>query len=357
MSRTAARIRIFLPAFCLLAAGCQTVQKDLTVERLPEDSFHSLEAYEEELVALEAEPSREALASLRSRLAQAENQSVMERSWTARLAALSGRAALLAGDRAAAERELKVARSLHSGDEVACVLASRLEKNPDKSLALLDAAIDTADGQTRIQAERGHILLALSRYADALAAFDASLPLLPDAYGKAFGAERNKALALLGTRTSAPTSALYLTDRPLTLQGMAVLTQAESPLVDFLTGGKTWAAGVLFERLRSAGYYADATLSPAATVRRGDAAYFLWRLVANKKNDKTLLRKYSDRYGSRPYASSPVPDVSLASPWFDAVLGCVEREIMELPDGRLFHPDDTVSGLEFYGWLKKAADL
>jgi len=80
-------------------------------------------------------------------------------------------------------------------------------------------------------------------------------------------------------------------------------------------------------------------------------------MVANKKNDKTMLKRYSERYWARVNPTSPVPDVPLESPWFDAVLGCVEREIMELPDGRCFFPDDPVTGLEFYRWLKKAAEL
>lgn len=353
MIRISARYIFSALALSLLASGCQTVQRDLTVERVSEDSFRTLEGWEIELVVLEAQSDRDALADLRARLAEAGERPVLERSYAARLSALSGRAALLAGDRSATERELKKALSLHPADEVARVLEARLERNQDKRLVLLEEALGKSDGQARLQAERGRVLLAGGRYADALAAFDASLPLLPEAYEKAFGAERRRALAL----RDASGSAAYVSDRPLTLQDMATLTQAESSLVDFITGGKTWASGVLFERLRSAGYYTDAAAAPSATVRRSEAAFFLWRLVANRKGDRALLTKYSERYALRAYPSSPVPDVPVDAQFFDAALGCVEREIMDLPDGRLFYPNDPVTGVEFYRWLKKAADL
>jgi len=340
-----------------ILGACQTMQSDLTVERLPENAFSTLDGYERELVLLEAKPDRDALTGLRGRLAGDTAQPVLERSYAARLAALSGRAALSAGDRAAAERELKKALSLNPEDETARVLEARLERNPAKRLALLESSMNTAESRYRLQAERGRALLAEGRYADALAAFDESLPFLSDAYEQAFGSERRRALALRDTASPAEGSASYLSDKPLTLQNMAAMTQGESSLVDFLTGGKTWAAGLLYERLRNGGYYPDSSMAGSATVRRGDAAFYLWHLVANRKNDRTLLARYSERYGGRAYPSSPVPDVPLGSPWFDAVLGCVEREIMELPDGRFFFPDDPVTGLEFYRWLKKAAEL
>lgn len=348
--------RILLPILAAAFLGsCATVQKDLTVERLPEDAFAVLDAWERDLVLLESEPDRAALDTLRSRLAEAGTRPVLERPWSARLAALSGRAALLAQDRSAAERELRKALALNPADEVARVLEARLERNPEKRKSLLEAALGTAETQARLRAELGRTLSAEGRYAEALAAFDASLPFLPEAYERAYGAERRRALALRDA-SSTPGPAL-LSDKPASLQDLAALVQAESSLVDFLTGGRDWAPGILFERLRSGGFYPDPAAPGNAAARRGDAAFLLWRLAANKKNDRSLLTRYTDRYRYRPNPASPVPDVPLDSPWFDSVLGCVERDIMELPDGRNFRPLDPVSGLDFYRWLRRAADL
>jgi hypothetical protein len=87
---------------------------------------------------------------------------------------------------------------------------------------------------------------------------------------------------------------------------------------------------------------------------RADAALFIWKLLASRKESPALLSKYTQKYSGRPGASSPVPDVPLGSPYFDAVLGCVEMEIMNLPDGKNFMPDDPVSGAMFYQALAAA---
>mgnify|MGYP007070125232 CR=1 FL=1 len=50
---------------------------------------------------------------------------------------------------------------------------------------------------------------------------------------------------------------------------------------------------------------------------------------------------------------SPVIDVKLDSPDFDAVIGCVENEIMHLEDGIEFLPDKEMSGVEFNESVRK----
>ena len=46
-------------------------------------------------------------------------------------------------------------------------------------------------------------------------------------------------------------------------------------------------------------------------------------------------------------------DVLLDDEDFDAILGCVEFDIMELSDGINFNPDASVSGIEFDKALQK----
>ena len=51
--------------------------------------------------------------------------------------------------------------------------------------------------------------------------------------------------------------------------------------------------------------------------------------------------------------SSPVKDVAVDDEDFDAILGCVEFELMELVDGENFRPDDPVSGMSLEKSLSK----
>ena len=92
-------------------------------------------------------------------------------------------------------------------------------------------------------------------------------------------------------------------------------------------------------------------LSPALQdiVLRSGAAWYIWHLYAENRADRGLLTRYSSRYPDR----SPIPDIIRNSAFFDAVLGCIEREFMSLPDGRNFNGGGTVAGAEFLMLLKK----
>ena len=81
-------------------------------------------------------------------------------------------------------------------------------------------------------------------------------------------------------------------------------------------------------------------------------AFSLGGRLARTEPDPSLLTRYRQRY-----SFSPVPDVAVEEPWFDAVLGVVEREIMDLPDGINFQPDGEVSGLEYLSILQRLQRL
>lgn len=342
-----------------IAAGlssCATIQRDVLYDAPgaadAQASATELRAIELDLVRSRAVPGSVDVAAERRRLAELLAVPSSDAMRQARILALSAEAALQAGERQTAARRLDESRAAYGGDEIASIVASRLAKTPDERLAILQKAIAVADEAYRIKAELGSVLLAAGKPREALAAFDAALPFLDEAYTTLYGEQRQKAWAL---RDSGPTLdsgiSVYMTRSPIPLVGMAAVAQAESNALDRITGGASWAPGVLFERLRAAGWYVNTGAQPGAAATRKDAALFLWMLMA--RGDRRMAIRYTERYAAK--ATSPVPDVPYDSPYFDAVLGVVEEGIMTLVDGRNFDPDIPVTGLDFYGWLLAAA--
>ena len=94
---------------------------------------------------------------------------------------------------------------------------------------------------------------------------------------------------------------------------------------------------------------ADQLLKSSA-ITRIMAARFLWNLYVEKKSKPELKNRYSTRY-QKP-GKSPIADVDVTDEDFDAVMGTVENEIMELPDGKSFFPQNVLSNLEFIAILK-----
>ena len=338
-------------AVAAFVVSCATVQRDILYEAPVGEEPAELVEIESELVLFRAKSGSQDLRAIRSRIAELLAVPSSDSSRTARLYALSAEAALLAGDRSAAARRLSDSAAAYGGDEVAAVVASRLLTKDEDRLDALRKADLVAEAGYRIKAELGSALLASGDFRGALSAFDASLPFLDDSYGLLYGEDRQRAYALRDAEAAPRAdSAAYLTKAPITLAGMAVVTQSETNELDYITGGATWATGVLFDRLKASSWYADSSARPSAPATRKDAALFLWRLMA--RGDNRMVVRYTERYASR--ATSPVPDLPYGSPYFDAVLGVVEEGIMSLTDGRNFEGDAPASGLDFYGWLMAA---
>ncbi|MDR1315742.1 MAG: hypothetical protein LBK13_02615 [Spirochaetales bacterium] len=345
--------------------SCKTIQDDLymSAEGLP---GADLEEIENTIVALDAGHESAWLEAARRRIRELDAQPIQDRAFKAQLAAWSGRLYLLEGSRTRAEEQLAASRELLPGTIQASVLAARLERDAEKRLGIIEDALkaDPASGELGI--ERARVFLEQGRYRESAAAFDTAFARLSAIYGQTYRADRDRAWDMRNIAPGQSAAAALAQLSELSWGDVIELTTAETSLLTFLTAGKDWPKADLFSRLaarsiippsQAAGLEELPAGSPAIsdTVLRSGAAWFLWHLVAENRSDKTLLTRYSSRYANRrPLPSSPVADIPVSSIFFDSILGCVEREIMSLPDGKSFFPTQTIRGAAFLNMLTKA---
>jgi tetratricopeptide (TPR) repeat protein len=336
----------------------------------------------EELIVALDRPSaggRDRMRAARNRIAELEKKPSADTEYSAALAAWSGRLYLHEAKNAEALRELKNSRALSPGNTPSLILAVRLEGDPEKRLLLIDQELritgpsgggalspeDTVSPGAALNIERGRALVELRRYREAAAAFDTALAENPPpVYRETYAEIRALAWEL---RDAAPETAgkiAGLMGEAATWSSVIELTQAETDLLRFLSAGRNLPQAELFSRLLDRSfipYTQDITRGewPADKPRleepvlRSGAAWFLWRLYAENRADRGLLSKYSSRYSTLANPRSPIADLPLLSPFFDSILGCVETELMSLPDGRNFHPAGPLRGAEFAAMLRK----
>jgi tetratricopeptide (TPR) repeat protein len=353
------------------------LQQDLLVSTSDPASAQALGELEALIVPLDRiypvaeRPSRQDLARARQRVAEMEKERGQAEGFAALLAAWSGRLALLEGRKNEALRLLRLSRQGQGGGMEAAVLSLRLEDDPARRLAGIEealaslnfAASETAESGGRknrgiLEIEKAKTFYDLKRYRDAAAAFDSAFALLgPGVYQDTWRPLRNSAWDMRDIDAESGAAAILSQER-FTWRDLALLTQAETDLLRFLTAGRNLQETELLNRLVERGFILPWERVPQAgdTVPRSGAAYFLWRIFAENRADPGLLNRYSSRFrfDGRPFAS-PVPDVPLDAPFFDAALGVVEREFMDLPDGRNFFPDEPVRGAAFLLMLRKVS--
>jgi len=341
--------------FCAVCSiSCASVQTDIlysgTVGNAREKT---LETYEADIVLQRLQRIPERLEQIRGDIEALLKEPSTDAPYLARLYALSADVYLLQRRPNEARKQLQLAKRQSEYDEYVQLVSSRLISNPEKRKIYLDERLTHEPTYHRLRAELGGLYFALKDYRNALAAFDASLAFLPEAYRQLYGAQREKSLQLYTVDAVRASSEKILQTAHISLLEMAVLTQDSTNALDFITGTAEWKPPLLAEHLQKAGWYNTEKDVLKDFASKKDASLFLWRLIVG--DDEKLLSKYTRYYTNR--RRLPIPDVMMDGVYFDAIVGTVEEDVVPLADGKRFEPDAPVSGMEFYRWLLKAGEL
>jgi len=351
----------------VIFTGCQSLQRDKLYTSSADEA--SLNLLAEMIIPLDSNPEKSAVSAARKKITELEKSKVKDRNFEGRVAAWSGRLFIIEGKPKDAATQLKKAESLYPGSIEGRVLAIRIEKDPEKRKTLCEESIKEARGGSffgqfnEFNIELGRVELELHNYREAVAAFDSAMPHLSPVYRSTYGDTRNAAWQLRNLEPGAsPKIAEISLKKTISWEDALELSKNETALLRFLSGGRNMSNTELFKALvdRSiippsqeitAEDFTGTKISPALRdiVLRAGAAWYIWHLFAENRADRSILTRYSSRYPPR----SPIPDLLRNSVFFDAVLGCVEREFMSLPDGKNFNGGGTVGGAEFLLMIKK----
>ncbi|HBD68916.1 MAG TPA: hypothetical protein DC014_06535 [Treponema sp.] len=365
MKKHIAWVSVLASAFLLVVSACSSLQQDVVIssdELIHQEDVLAIETTlakidSDAIMGLNAENRVRLCTMLLSQIDLALNDAGIKKALCSRLYALQGRTYLLMGKKTEARTCYNESVKASRGDAQAIVLGSRLGLVPD----IEDRNVLAGSNQrTLLVLERGLQLFSEGAYLDSLAKLDEAFLSLDSFYKVAYKNVRDTAWSLRSVSTTGSSVQNLLLSKSVSVSNMAAITQENTLLLNAYTGGKTLSQTELVQVLVKAGLLSpvSATVTEDMIPSASDAATrimcarFLWNLYVTKRNNRKLTTRYSQLYrdSSEP---SPIPDVSVDSPDFDAVLGCVENEIMELVDGEHFAPNQTVSGVEFNTWVSR----
>ena len=344
---------LMLFILCSTVISCASVQTDIQYSgnesAIKEQALADIEAA---LVMQRGAPNTERLGHIRVEINALLQAPSTDSSYLARLYAFTADAALLLRQPSEARTQLALAKRYSEYDEYVQLVTARLIAEPEKRLAYLEERITQELAAYRLKAEAGSLFFAAKDYRNALAAFDASLSFLPDAYQQYYRPQREQCVQLYTVDSASVTesSEKILQANPISLVEMAALTQDSTNALDFITGTAVWRPPLLAKTLQQAGWYHPDRDVLKDSASKKDAALFLWRLIigSDEQRPTQYTRYYTNKW------RLPIPDVLMDGIYFDAIVGSVEEDVVPLADGKHFEPDTPVSGLEFYRWLLKA---
>jgi len=352
-------------AVCILAlfASCATLQ-DIVVNFDDSTQFEDIKTIEEKLCRIDAEAilmetnnSKELSVQCASLLEEIDGIFAKKhtgKAERARLWALRGIAQLLSGAKTRAQTSLKEAKKHSRDDSAAEILAFRLGNS---SKLDLDAALNAQD-KARLTLENAIFAYKTGEFMNAAAYFDSAFIDLPEYYRNSYKELRARAWELRSV-SGGSTEGLnaVLQKKEITAGQMLLLAQDTGTILYTYTAGKKLSEAQLYAKVSEAGLLSPISGSGTKKrtakdeiMRRIQCARFLWNVYAGKKGS-IGAQKYSERY-RQAELPSPVADVPVSSEDFDAVLGSVENELMELSDGEHFEPDKKLSAPECRAYLE-----
>ncbi|MDR0494235.1 MAG: hypothetical protein LBG95_01215 [Treponema sp.] len=359
-----------------LFSACASLRKDLLVDAQKDQVEKNLSKLEAVIVPFEALGGAEArkrqaeLAAARRAVSEMEKESSADNDYSGRLAAWSGRLAILEGRYSEAQRLYRQSLQLSPGNTASAILGIRLEGDPQKRLELVERELAVLSPQAfstglgELQIEKGRSLAELRRFAEAAGAYDSAFAaVLDDVYRESYRQARDRAWELRSADASA--GVLEILERGgLSWKDSIVLAKSETQLLRFLSGGRDLSDAELFNRLLERAFipytqdvhstdWPKSSPRPEAPLLRGGAAWLIWHLYAEARADRGILTRYSARYAAVSNPRSPIADIPPLSPFFDSILGCVETELLSLPDGRNYKPAEPIRAAELLAALKK----
>lgn len=342
-----------------LIFSCSTLQQDIEVYSAPEEESPEILELEREIVFLEAKNFRGEeidlvkIQEITKNLDKMAGTVNLQNIGQAKLFGLQGRVALLSGKKSLAKSYYEQSVNTYKGEVQSVILGFRL------------GLVENLENQF---VEKNYLPLLIlenaitaylkEEYLQAVAKFDEAFISLESYYHEAYELMRNEAWKfreISGKLTTDEAEILKLD--VINLFQMLSFTQNTTDFLFKYTASKKYAGDALIKQVVSSGLLNPINgesdikdLNKSTVVTRQLAARFLWNLYL-ERNGLSREEVYGKQF--KMVGFSPIGDLDLDSPDFDAVLGCVEKEIMELVDGENFYPDFSVEAVEFNKSLKK----
>lgn len=358
---------VLLFLFSALFFSCQSLQQDKNVSILYQEQSEEINAIELEIASLEvsyllSELSYDSLVvkldSSISSIDKLLSKNDIEREGQAKLVALKGKSLLLQGKKAPAKSMYDKACVLYKGEVNTVILSSRLSLSKED----VEKMKISSDLQGFLTLEKAISLYRSREYRKAAAKFDEAFMSIPLNYRQCYEKMRNSAWSLResGSGNTFGTDAIVSKEK-VTVGQMLLLAQNQGELMYRYTAAKNLNEAELFKRTFKAGLF-EPSSNPAKTLPSSSVtkdsvltrrlfARFAWNLKTELSSNKKDSTKYTVAFKGEKV--SPVTDVPYEDEDFDAVLGCVENEILELPDAENFFPNNVLSGLSCSKALKK----
>lgn len=345
------RLVIAAVAAAMIMISCATMGETKIAASVDDTSLTQVVDLENRLPGLINRPDPNVRRNLEREVSKLLGTATYNQVVQARLWGILAETAWLYQDRPLLDQAVREMSRLDANQVRLIIARSRLAKPADR-IAILQAALsanpDAPLGEIKL--ELALDFFAYQRFREASAAFDDAFTSLSPVWISLYKAKRDLAYRQKDqAATQNSRESLWLSQENVNRESLIGLALLRTPYLDRY--GKSTQLGELNQKLENDQFLPasdpQSYVELASPQTRATAAWFLFHIALTQENRLDLLN------GGKTWKTSPIPDVPLEDWAFRAILGVVQREILNLKDGSNFNPSDALSTGDYLKALEK----
>jgi tetratricopeptide (TPR) repeat protein len=348
-------MRFFISLFSLASIiSCASVENRY-VESLDKEDIREIKNVELSLLDYRFSKDPVLLLKIEARLNELLAGSIPNKEYKARLLGFQGQVLFYKNDIKALPQAIARIERESAQEARIFILKALLDNDRQKQIYILIEGLDKTDEKGLIALSLAEAYFEADDFRRALARYDEAFTNLDPKYRAYYQKKRDLAFQFMDRTAIKIETREILAKNELTTADVLLLTLKETRFFETVAQDKNIAPEVLAFRLKEKGFFGKSNPGVKEIMKRRDIAIMLLAILAYLENNPKLLEQSSGLHPGE--YSSPVPDVLVNDDCYNAVIVLVQREIMDLPDGKNFFPNRSMSGLDYLNVLKKLKSL
>jgi len=243
------------------------------------------------------------------------------------------------------KKYIKDIEALNKKEEFLYILNAELENDIFKKEKILYKGIKKANPNYRIKLYTADYHFDNGEYKKAVDLYDETLFILSNRYNDIYAKKRNLAFALINDPPKNNYSATIFLKNEITTYDLVYIVIYESNNLLDEYKEKIVSIDNIIGKLIMDGYFYYKDIDLNYKIKRKDLAFFIIKIMIDKENqlEDILIKNNQDSF---------INDISRNDYYYNAVIMLLEREIMDLPDGNNFFPENFITGLDCYKIIK-----
>jgi len=352
--KIAFRIYLLLFIWIILLSSCVTGDK-VSVQTIDAESLEMIDKADLLLLDYKISGDKSKIDEAEKLIEDLETRSLKNKMFEAKVLGLFGEMEYCKGQKINLKSYIDGIEDRNKYEERLYILKTYIADDPAEKEKMLIQGIEKADENLKLKLFLGDIYFLSGQFGKATALYDSVFTEISDEYKAYYIKKREVSKNFIDKKVNGKNTILSLLKDKITVGDLISTIFDETDLLNTYKSQKIKDG---YKNLINDKFFYDITLTLEKEIKRKDVAFFLLKTLSIKENDPNMINKYVDLPSGEPFdvetaSLSPVPDISTRDYFYTAVLILVEREIMDLPDGERFFPEDFISGIEFLGVLKK----